>query len=1059
MKSEDTIPVKIDTNLYSRQIGAFGLDTMGKLVRMKVLISGLRGLGVEVAKNLILAGPNLVALHDKQPCEIRDMGANFYITENDVRNGTSRAEACRAKLADLNDNVIVKTVKEPLTNEILSAYDFVVVSDMCRSEMIRINNFCRDQQPPKGFIAMDAFGLAASIFVDFGPYFTVHDKDGNALKTALIENIQQGVVGRVTVRPEKPCPFETGDYVIFREVKGMTEINDTPEPFRVVRESKSTFTISDISHFTPYERDGIVEERKVPIHVKFQSLEHCINNPVAENESGLLVSDFGKIGQVEQLHFAIQSVYQYRENHKCLPPIRDNHAIHQCLGIAKQMNEAAKYQAQQLKGTDSVMWKPIYVEDIDIKILEKVVKFSRCVVSPMAAFIGGFVAQEVVKFTGKFFPLHQWFYFDAFEILLHNDEEMDAQEFSCQNCRYDDQISIWGKSFQKRLGALQIFLVGAGALGCEYIKSLALMGCCCSSNGGCLTLTDMDHIETSNLNRQFLFRKQHIGDSKSRTASAAGQVLNPNLYVKALEIRVEPQTENEFNDSFWTKQDIIVNALDNIKSRMYVDGRCVWYRKPLLESGTLGTKGNVQVVLPHMTQSYGETKDPEEESIPLCTLRHFPNQIEHTLQWSRDIFEGLFHEEPQEAINFLRAPQDYLSRLRQDVNSTAQRTRLEKLVKFLRLATQNVTYVQIVEHVIQLFTFYFDHQIAQLLHTFPLDHMTSDSQPFWSGPKRAPTPISFCCKDVLHLTFVQAATALLAMNLGLPVERNIEVVQSYAEKVKPESFVPKQSQVKIDEMIETVEEYGDDEYAVEKLQKELEELAVSACRMNFQSRIFPIEFEKDDEKNFHIDFIWSCGNLRARNYRIPECDRYKAQMIAGKIIPAIATTTALVTGFASLEFLKMLTYKERKIEDFKNAFFNLALPMVVLSEPLPPSQTKSVDYDPIAAGPIRAKPEGFTTWDVFLVNLDSSSTLRELIHKISCENDLKVYILSVGNACLYNDYLPNHSSRLDMSVKTLVETLTKTLLGNDRKSVAIEASCYDTKGIEVVLPTLKVCFS
>jgi len=55
---------KIDTNLYSRQIGTFGMETMGKLIKMKVLIVGMRGLGVETAKNLILAGPNSVDLHD-----------------------------------------------------------------------------------------------------------------------------------------------------------------------------------------------------------------------------------------------------------------------------------------------------------------------------------------------------------------------------------------------------------------------------------------------------------------------------------------------------------------------------------------------------------------------------------------------------------------------------------------------------------------------------------------------------------------------------------------------------------------------------------------------------------------------------------------------------------------------------------------------------------------------------------------------------------------------------------------------------------------------------------
>ena len=63
-----------------------------------------------------------------------------------------------------------------------------------------------------------------------------------------------------------------------------------------------------------------------------------------------------------------------------------------------------------------------------------------------------------------------------------------------------------------------------------------------------------------------------------------------------------------------------------------MDRRCVYYRKPLLESGTLGTKGNVQVVLPHLTESYSSSQDPPEKSIPICTLKNFPNAIEHTLQ-------------------------------------------------------------------------------------------------------------------------------------------------------------------------------------------------------------------------------------------------------------------------------------------------------------------------------------------------------------------------------------------------------------------------------------------
>jgi len=68
--------------------------------------------------------------------------------------------------------------------------------------------------------------------------------------------------------------------------------------------------------------------------------------------------------------------------------------------------------------------------------------------------------------------------------------------------------------------------------------------------------------------------------------------MNPEFNVQAYTNLVAPQTEGLFNDKFWESKDFIVNAVDNIKARLYVDSKCVWYEKPLLESGTLGTKAN-----------------------------------------------------------------------------------------------------------------------------------------------------------------------------------------------------------------------------------------------------------------------------------------------------------------------------------------------------------------------------------------------------------------------------------------------------------------------------------
>ena len=60
--------------------------------------------------------------------------------------------------------------------------------------------------------------------------------------------------------------------------------------------------------------------------------------------------------------------------------------------------------------------------------------------------------------------------------------------------------------------------------------------------------------------------------------------------------------------------------------------KCVQYLKPLLDSGTHGTKGHVQVYVPFLTESYGQAQEVDKKEYPLCTLRHFPSTIQHTIQ-------------------------------------------------------------------------------------------------------------------------------------------------------------------------------------------------------------------------------------------------------------------------------------------------------------------------------------------------------------------------------------------------------------------------------------------
>lgn len=115
---------------------------------------------------------------------------------------------------------------------------------------------------------------------------------------------------------------------------------------------------------------------------------------------------------------------------------------------------------------------------------------------------------------------------------------------------------------------------------------------------------------------------------------------------KGLQGRVRPKldmihdgTRHIYNEAFYKSYDIVMNALDNVKARLFIDQKCVEARVPMIDSGTLGPKGHTQVVLPNKTESYGSMKDPEETNqIPHCTLKSFPEETLHCVEWAKDLF-------------------------------------------------------------------------------------------------------------------------------------------------------------------------------------------------------------------------------------------------------------------------------------------------------------------------------------------------------------------------------------------------------------------------------------
>lgn len=597
-----------------------GHEAQRRMMASRVLLIGMSGLGAEVAKNTILAGISSLTIVDPLPTTWNDLCGNFYLSPEDI--GKARAPLCRDKLAQLNPYVNVQLANvESMTEESILALIptmtcVVVTIPLDNKLLFAINEKCRELNA--SFIYTSSNGVFGSIFCDFGETFSVTDKDGNPPASSQVESILPASPTVVKVLEDQGRHgLETGDFVTFARLNG-TGVQEGVE-YKVNVTGPYTFELEGVDTSSQEEAitQGYITQVKKPIQVSFSKYSEALDNP-----GELMLSDFAKFDRPPLLHLAYKALQQYWESHNHTYPTPGS------MEQAKQVYVIAK-------GLDT---EKLLDEDAEKKerIILQLASGASAILSPMCAALGGIVGQEVLKAcSGKFTPIPGFLYLDADEALP--DTLLPPDEVAPQNSRYDSQIAVFGKAAQEQLLNLLYFIVGAGAIGCEMLKNWALMGVGCGPEGH-VFVTDMDRIEKSNLSRQFLFRNTDINEFKSTTAAKAAKVMNPSLNITAYQEKVATDTEHIFGDDFYDKLSGVCTALDNVEARLYVDQKCVFYRLPMLESGTLGTKGNTQVIVPSLTENYGATRDPPEKSIPVCTLKNVRYFSWHDVQVLECIF-------------------------------------------------------------------------------------------------------------------------------------------------------------------------------------------------------------------------------------------------------------------------------------------------------------------------------------------------------------------------------------------------------------------------------------
>ncbi|KAG5952240.1 hypothetical protein E4U57_006298 [Claviceps arundinis] len=393
-----------------------------------------------------------------------------------------------------------------------------------------------------------------------------------------------------------------------------------------------------------------------------------------------------------------------------------------------------------------------------------------------------------------------------------------------------------GPSLNSAVKQARVLMVGAGGIGCELLKNLVLTGF------GEVHIVDLDTIDLSNLNRQFLFRQEHIKKSKALVAKDAASKFNPHVKIVAHHANIK---DDQFTVSWFKQFSMVFNALDNLDARRHVNKMCLAADVSLIESGTTGFNGQVQVIKKGSTACYDCTPKETPKSFPVCTIRSTPSQPIHCIVWGKSYLlnEVFGVSEDESAFDH--------SHDAENASEIEDLRRESAALKKIRDAVG---------------TDEFPRMLFDKVYHSDIERLRS-VEDLWKS-RRRPDPLQY------ESLSVQATEAMASKDKILNDDQRIWTLE--------ENFVV----------------FKD---SLDRLSRRMMELTRTK---NPEQPDPAITFDKDDIDT--LDFVASSANIRSTMFGIDRKSRFDIKEMAGNIIPAIATTNAIVAGLCVLEAFKVL---------------------------------------------------------------------------------------------------------------------------------------------------------
>lgn len=446
---------------------------------------------------------------------------------------------------------------------------------------------------------------------------------------------------------------------------------------------------------------------------------------------------------------------------------------------------------------------------------------------------------------------------------------------------------------REKIEQAKVLLVGAGGIGCEVLKNLTLTGF------KSIDAIDLDTIDVSNLNRQFLFNKSNVGQSKSTVAieiakkeyALSADDLNLNAIHKSIIL-------SEFDVDFFRQYSFVINALDNRAARSHVNRMCLSAQVPLLESGTAGYTGQSFLVKNSLTACYEcEGIQKEGRTYATCTIRNTPSQPIHCIVWAKHLFHQLFGEDdPDNDVSPQMEGTTETTSATGDINENQASTNTN--------GSSNGTHSQDNDQ---------ESESNGKTDTSQNQDIITRIQPLKLSTREWATQNNYDSVLLIQKLFNDDIRYLLTMD-NLWKERAkptpldyLNLINDISEEAQCSTSTSGETDIKLGNqrlwsIKECVDAFSD---SVAKLYE----------RMKTSSYL---QWDKDDD--VALNFVVAASNLRSKCFNIERKSPFDVKSLAGNIVPAISSTNSIIGGLLVLQALRLLKSMPagedyRKLED------------------------------------------------------------------------------------------------------------------------------------------------